>query len=252
MIISANQPYFCPFPGFFYKACLSDALVILDQVQFPRGTTWVSRNRFKNDQGTLRITIPVWKKGRGLQPIDWVRICHEGRWPGKYRESLTNAYRNAPFLEEHFSFIDDMFSKRFERLVDLNLAAIRYLMTCLHIETGLVLQSDLGVTGKGDQLLTDICKAMNASTFLAQRQAKKFLDQDVFEKHGIECRYFDYVSPVYPQLWGNFLANLSTFDLLLNCGPKARDVMLLHQSTPHGIHSPGSFLLHPNMRPASR
>ncbi|MBW1887919.1 MAG: WbqC family protein [Deltaproteobacteria bacterium] len=38
IILSANQPYFSPFPGFFYKAYLSDIFVILDEVQFPRGT----------------------------------------------------------------------------------------------------------------------------------------------------------------------------------------------------------------------
>ena len=74
MILTTNQPYFAPFPGFFYKAHLSDIFVLLDAVQFPRGTTWISRNRFKNDRGTLWMTIPVWKKGLGLQNIDAVGI----------------------------------------------------------------------------------------------------------------------------------------------------------------------------------
>ncbi|MBT8369996.1 MAG: WbqC family protein, partial [Deltaproteobacteria bacterium] len=77
MIVSTHRPYFAPFPGFFQKAHLCDIFVILDNVQFPRGTTWITRNRFKNDQGTLWMTIPVWKKGLGLQSIDDVRICHE-------------------------------------------------------------------------------------------------------------------------------------------------------------------------------
>jgi hypothetical protein len=67
MIVSANQPYFFPYPGFFYKAHHSDIFVILDTVQFPRGTTWITRNRFKNHQGSLWMTLPVRKKGLGLQ-----------------------------------------------------------------------------------------------------------------------------------------------------------------------------------------
>ncbi|MGD9090852.1 MAG: WbqC family protein, partial [Desulfobacterales bacterium] len=63
MIISTQQPYFIPYPGFFYKAWQSDVFVILDTVQFPQGTTWTSRNRLKNDQGALWLTVPVWKKG---------------------------------------------------------------------------------------------------------------------------------------------------------------------------------------------
>ncbi|NVM57926.1 MAG: WbqC family protein [Desulfobacterales bacterium] len=50
MIVSAYQPFFSPFPAFFYKAHLSDLMVILDDVQFPLRTTWITRNRFKNDQ----------------------------------------------------------------------------------------------------------------------------------------------------------------------------------------------------------
>jgi len=69
MILSTSQPYFSPFPGFFLKAFLSDIFVVLDEVQFPRGTTWLTKNRFKNDQGTLWMTVPVWKKGLGLQKI---------------------------------------------------------------------------------------------------------------------------------------------------------------------------------------
>ena len=79
MIISASQPYFFPYPGFFYKAYLSDMFIILDSVQFPRGTTWTTRNRFKNSQGTLWLTVPVKKKGLGLQSINEVRICHDDR-----------------------------------------------------------------------------------------------------------------------------------------------------------------------------
>jgi hypothetical protein len=229
MLILANQPYFCPFPGFFYKALRADMLVILDEVQFPHGTTWISRNRFKNDQGTLWMTIPVWKKGLGEQNINQVRICYEGRWPRKHLESLKCAYGNAPYLNDHLPFIEELFVKRFEKLCDLNMAMVRYLMKCLQIPTRLVPQSELGVKARGTQLLIEICKAVGASAFLAQSQVQKYLDANLFQGNGIELSFFKYVPPTYPQLWGDFLANLSTLDLLFNCGPKARDIMMNHQ-----------------------
>ncbi len=229
MMISANQPYFSPYPGFFYKAALSQVLVILDEVQFPRGTTWLSRNRFKNDQGALWLTIPVWKKGLGLQQISQVRICSEGRWPRKHLESLKTAYGHAPYLADHLNFLEQMFSGRFAKLADLNLAIIRYLMQSLRLNTRLVLQSELGVTGKATQLLIDICRDLGASSFLVQSQAEKYLDHDLFRQSGIELHPCKYLAPTYPQLWGDFLANLSTLDLVLNCGPKARDIMMAGQ-----------------------
>ena len=229
MIISANQTYFCPYPGFFHKAYLSDVLVLLDEVQFPQGTTWLSRNRFKIDQGELWLTVPVWKKGLGLQAINQVNICREGRWPRKHLASLTTAYGNAPYLEEHVPFLDKIFSSEFTRLVDLNVAVIHYLMACFQLDTKVVLQSELGVTAKGTRLLLDLCRVLKATTFLTLAPAKKYLESDLFVQAGIELRPFTHVAPIYPQLWGDFLANLSAFDVVLNCGPKARDILLRHQ-----------------------
>ena len=226
MILCTNQPYFAPFPGFFYKAHLSDIFVILDTVQFPLGTTWLTRNRFKNDQGTLWMTVPVWKKGLGLQRIHEVRICHEGRWSRKHLESLRSAYGKAPYFRDHLQFVEEVFGSRFEKLVDLNLQIIRYLMGQLNFDPRLMLLSELGIDAKGDQLLIQICKKLGASHFLAQRAAKKYLNEDLFQEAGIQVKYFRPPSLVYPQLWGSFLPNLSTFDLLFSCGPKAHDILV--------------------------
>jgi hypothetical protein len=225
MIISAHQPYFAPFAGFFYKAHLSDVFVLLDEVQFPRGTTWVSRNRFKNDKGALWITIPVWKKGLGLQSIGDVRICHEGRWREKHLESLKTAYSHAPYMDDHGPFLEEIFSGTIETLADLNVRIIKHLMTSFFVEARLVLQSELGVSAGGTKLLIDLSKRAGCSTFLAQSASEKYLSAEEFHANGIELETFRYPEIIYPQLWGDFVPNLSAFDLLLNCGPKARDIL---------------------------
>ena len=225
MILSANQPYFAPFPGFFYKAYRSDIFVILDEVQFPRGTTWVTRNRFKSDQGVLWITVPVWKKGLGLQVIDEVTICNEGNWRKKHHLTLKNAYGKAPYFRDHEAFIQKMFSERVDKIIDLNMKVIRYLMNSLRIQTKVQLISELGIKGKGDQRLIEVCRALKADRFLAQAPARKYLNPDLFRQAKIELEFFRYQPPVYPQLWGNFIPNLSVFDLLFNCGPKAHDIV---------------------------
>jgi hypothetical protein len=102
-------------------------------------------------------------------------------------------------------------------------------MGSLQIETKLVLLSELGIKARGTQLLIEISRALGASTFLAQSQAQKYLDANLFQESEIKLRLFKYVAPVYPQLWGDFLANLSTFDLVFNCGPKAPEILLRPQ-----------------------
>jgi len=231
LILSANQPYFAPFPGFFYKAHLSDIFVILDEVQFPRGTTWLTRNRFKNDRGTLWMTIPVWKKGLGLQKIDEVGICHEVSWAKKHLAGIRNAYARAPYFMDHMHFVEEVFTRKFERLIDLNLKIINYLMKHLNIETRVILLSELGIKDRGDHLIIEICRRMGASHFVAQNAAGKYLNADLFKEAGIQLKFFRPPSLVYPQLWGNFVSNLSAFDLIFNCGEKARDILVVKEGT---------------------
>lgn len=225
MIVSTYQPFFAPFPGFFFKAHLSDTMVILDTVQFPQRTTWITRNRFKNDQGTLWIAIPVWRKGLGLQRISEVRIYPEGNWRKKHTASLKTSYANAPYLKEHRGLVDEIFSNRFEKVVDLNMYIINYIQRHLMISTPLVLQSELGAEGTGDELLVDICRKTGASDYVAQQSAKKYLNKDVFSRAGITLHFCTPPSPVYPQLWDSFIHNLSALDLLLNCGPKSHEIL---------------------------
>lgn len=225
MIVSAYQPYFAPFPGFFSKALRSDLLVLMDSVQFPQGTTWLTRNRFKNDQGTLWMTIPVWKKGLGLQRINEVRVCHEGRWAKKHLASLKTAYAKAPFFEDHLVFLESIFTGGAERLVDLNISIIGYLIEHFGISVRTCLLSELDIDEREPRLSLEVCKGLGASHFLAQASAKKYLDKEAFEGAGIGLQFFNPRPPVYPQLWGSFVPNLSAFDLLFNCGPKGHEIM---------------------------
>ena len=225
MIISTNQPYFLPFPGFFYKAHLSDVFVILDSVQFPRGTTWMSRNRFKNDRGTLWLTVPVWKKGLGLQRIHEVRICHEFRWVFKHLASLKSAYAKAPYFADHISFIENTYLARFEKLIELNRAIIDYLLRQLKIDAQIKLLSELGIQSAGNQMLVEICQKLGASTYVAQVAAAKYLNPILFDQAGIKLQFFKSPTLVYPQLWGAFVSNLSILDLLFNCGPRAHNIL---------------------------
>ena len=210
MIVSTHQPYFIPYAGFFHKARTSDIFVILDAVQFPQGTTWITRNRLKNDQGALWLTVPVWKKGLGLQRICEVRICHAFPWVSKHLASLKSAYARAPYVHDHAPFIEATYRVRYEKLIDLNLAFIHYLFKQLQIDTEIKLLSELGLESTGKQLLVDVCRQLEASIYLAQPAARKYLDEGQFRNKGFQVDYIKLPEPVYPQLWGPFIANLST------------------------------------------
>ena len=215
-----------PWPGLFFKAMMAERLVLLDDVQFPRGGSWVNRNRLKNDQGELWLTVPVWKRGRSFQKIDQVEICSEGNWQRKHLFSLEHAYNHAPYWDEYGGLYRDIYQNHWRELLSLNLAILDCMRVALGINEPFLRNSTLATAAQGSQRLVSICKTLGAGGYLTLASSHKYLDEDLFNRNGIKIIYYKYQPPVYPQLWGNFIANLSALDLLLTCGPKSAGIIL--------------------------
>ncbi len=225
MLVATHQPIFLPWPGFFFKAMKADCMVLLDDVQFPQGRGWVNRNRLKNEQGEMWLTVPVWKKGRGLQIIRKVEICNETDWRRKHLQSIHQSYANAPYLQEYFPALESIYRENNRLLIALNLNIIRFFCDALAFKTELYLQSELGITGNGTELIIHICKHLRADTYVTFPIVEKHLDVVLMNESGIQIKFSSFHPPVYPQLWGGFIYNLSTLDMLLNCGEKSRDII---------------------------
>ena len=201
-------------------------MVLLDNVQFARGFTWVNRNRLKFPEGELWFTVPVKKKGRGRQKINEVEIFHERGWARKFFQSLSQNYAHAPFFNDHIEFLKDLFQEKKEKLVDLNFEALKYLTSRFGIKDKFVFQSALKIKdARGPQLLVEVCKKLGAEICLTSLASKKYLDANFFARNGIAVKFFKFTPPVYPQLWGDFIYNLSALDLLLNCGDKSLEII---------------------------
>jgi hypothetical protein len=121
--------------------------------------------------------------------------------------------------------LEEIYARGHRSLVAFNLDLIRYLWNALKMSAPLRLQSELDVTGSGTDLLANVCEAMKADTYLAATVSEKYLDARKLRDRNIELALVKFHPPVYPQLWGPFRHNLSTLDLLLNCGPRAQDVV---------------------------
>jgi hypothetical protein len=225
MIVACQQPYFLPWPGFFAKAMQADLMVLLDHVQFPLGSSWVSRNRIKTKDGQLWLSVPVLRKERTFQKINQVEIFNERGWGRKFSQRLEDAYRHAPYLEDHRSFFDRTFRSYWTHLIQLNLSVLEYLRRSLALRTPFQLSSALGITSTGPRLPIDICQQTKADTYLSSRAGRKYIDESELRRSGIDVRYVHYRPPAYPQLWGPFLPNLSVVDMILNCGPRSRSII---------------------------
>jgi len=225
LILACHQPLFLPWPGLFFKAMQADLLVLLDHVAFPMGTTWVSRNRIKNEGGSFWLTVPVRKKGRRNAPINTIEIFNERDWRKKHYSSIRQAYAHAPYLDDYLPFFSDLYVQSWGKLLDLNTTIFEYLKNALNLKTPHLFSSQLGLHERGSNLLVEICQRTGADIYCTMAASRKYLDEGAFEKAHIEITCYHFDPPIYPQLWGEFVANLSVLDMLLCCGSKSCELI---------------------------
>jgi hypothetical protein len=224
--VACHQPNYLPWVGYFCKIVHADIFVVLDSVQLPRGTSWVTRNRIKTPYGELWLTVPIHKKGLGFQKIQDVKINDTHNWRKKHFLSLVHFYKRAPYLDEYISYFEDLYKKEWRRLLDLNLKIIRKIIEWLEIDVKIICSSELEIEAMGSDLLVEICESVGADTYISGIGGKKYIEAEKFSAQKIKIKYFSFTPRPYPQLWGDFIPNLSVVDLLFNCGKKGVDLFI--------------------------
>lgn len=204
----------------------SDIFVLLDSVQLPRGASWVNRNRIKTSYGQLWLTVPIKKKGRGLQRIQDVEINNSYNWGKKHFLSFLHFYKKATYFYDYIEHLEQVYKKEWTKLLDLNLELIKEIAKWLEIGTKIICLSELGLISTGSDLLSQICNSLGADTYLSGSGGKKYIEIEKFSRYGIKVKYYSFNPRAYPQLWGDFISNLSIIDLLFNCGKKGVDRIL--------------------------
>jgi len=226
MIVSINQPAYLPWPGYFHRVAASDLHVVLDHVQFEKNS-FVNRNRIRTSEGWGWLTVPLRTRGRfGQLAIDAVEIADDGRWARKHWDSLRFAYAGAPHFAQHAAFFEDAYGRQWSRLRDLLAHTTEFLLRTLGIATPMQSSRSLGPSGRADEMLLDVCRRLGATVYLSGPLGRNYLREALFHDAGIEVRYDDYVPPSYGQAHPGFVPGLSVVDLLFNCGPDSRDVLM--------------------------
>ena len=222
MLITIHQPQYLPWLGYLDKIDKADVFVILDNVQFKKNE-WQNRNRIKTAQGCQWITVPVLYQLP--EKINEVRINNKVNWSRKHLQALITNYSKSTYFDNYKSFFADIFSHSWDRLVDINIEIIKFLISALELKTKLVTASDLKLREEPTERLIDICKTLNGNKYLTGKDGNKYMNLELFDKEGIEVIFQDFKHPVYNQLFGDFEPYLSAIDLLFNCGDNSLEIL---------------------------
>jgi hypothetical protein len=226
--VAMHQPNYIPWPGYFHKLSQADVFVFLDAAQYPRGQSFAPRNRVKTPNGVLYLTIPVSvPKGREGKASYLEVDFADRRWKQRHLKTLEQSYRRAPYFDEVFA----LFRRELEperSFAELNIALVEACVDYLGIDTPRVrLSETVESFGEKTRLIIDLCRALDASVYLSgSGGGRAYNDEALLNAHDISLEYDHFVYPEHAQLWGDFEPNLSVLDLLFNCGPASRELVV--------------------------
>jgi hypothetical protein len=225
MILAAEYPNYLPLVSFFYKMSQADIFVLVDDFQYTKHN-YINRTKIKTARGIQWLTVPVLTKGRKGQTIHHVQIDALQDWRRKHWKTLLVNYKYAAYFEKYSDFFENIYHKAWRHLLDLNLAIIEFIKNALQISTKIYLGSELNVSGKGSQRLTNLLENLNCGTYLSFLDGKKYLDTQIFEQRGFEVKLISSKPIIYYQQFGEFISNLSIVDLLFNEGENSTNLIL--------------------------
>ena len=189
-------------PTFFAPIIQYVAFVNARKVTFEREDnfqkqTYRNRCYICGPNGKQLLSVPVLHAhGKGRQKTREVKLDNSFRWQKNMFRSLEASYRSSPFFEYYEDDIRAVFDKRYDFLLDLNLATIEVANACMDIE-----------------LPFDFTESYHQCVEVSDMRSL------VDAKSTIQYNF----SP-YTQVFGSkhgFLRNLSILDLLFNEGTNA-------------------------------
>lgn len=217
MIVSVHQPQYLPWLGYFDKIHRSDAFVFLDNVQY-KDREYQNRNRIRTGDGCIWLTVPVLKKTGSYPNISDVLIDNMQDWRKRHWRSISLNYAHAPFFKKYAPFFEELYSRDWQKLVDLNMHIVNALNRFLGIDRPVYLESQLDVKTAGTRRIIDICKALKSDTYLSGVGGKAYLEEGLFAANNIKLVYQDFRHPEYAQRHIPFMPFMSIIDLLFNHG----------------------------------
>lgn len=148
----------------------------------------------------------------------------------KHWKTICFNYSKSKFFKQFGAYFEKVYLDLDEGyLSKVNYEFITLICKILDIKTKITWSSEYPKSedslDKIERLL-DICRQANASEYISGPAAKDYLEEDLFNKQGVQVSWMDYSGyKTYNQLYGDFDHQLSILDLLFNTGDAAKDYM---------------------------
>ena len=158
--------------------------------------TYRNRCRVMTANGVENLSVPVVKVHGNHTMTKDVVVSYKEHWQQIHRRCLESAYKAAPYFDHYYDYLKPVFETRYEKLIDLNDAALKAVLKLLKVNKEIVHTTDYIKTVDND--------------YREAFSPKTLPDSNLFPN------YYQVFSAKFP-----FEPDLSILDLLFNEGPNA-------------------------------
>ncbi|MFQ5450335.1 MAG: WbqC family protein [Nitrospinaceae bacterium] len=222
--VAILQPSYLPWLGYFDQMDRADTFIFLDDVQFTR-RDWRNRNKVRTREGWAWMTVPVIQKHRYRQSLKETRIDPSLPWQRKHLETLRASYGRCPFFDLYFPYLNKIYNKDWDFLVDLCLETTGWLKEVLGISTPTLISSAMPAESAKAEKILWLCRKIGATHYLSGDAGKNYISPGEFSNNGVVVEFQNYRHPVYAQRFPGFVPYLSVIDLLFNMGEQSLGIL---------------------------
>lgn len=227
MIVAIHQPNFLPWLGYFAKIARSDCFVLLDDVQFSKGS-YTNRVQIARGGAPVWLTVSVRHDfGARISAI----ALSDPHWAHAHCDRIKQAYGRAACFKAVWPEIESWLRSASGSLADVNSGLIEKIARRLGLHTRLCPSSSLDVLAdEPDIRLAEIVRRISPNgVYLSGAGGAKYQAEAVFQAKGITLAYSDFRPEPYERSGEPFIAGLSIIDALFHLGFDATAAMLRPQ-----------------------
>lgn len=189
------------FPSISYMArFLQEDAPLIEVCETYHKQTYRNRCRVMTANGVESLSVPVVKVNGNHTMTKDMTISTIEPWQHIHSRCLESAYKASPYFDHYYDYLRPIFEGHFDRLIDLNDAALRAVLKMLKTKKEIVHTTDY------------------------VREAENDLREAFSPKKNVDASLF----PTYYQVFSEkfpFAPDLSVLDLVFNEGPEAEEYL---------------------------
>lgn len=216
MTIALMQPYLFPYIGYWQLIQAVDTFVVYDNIQFTK-KGWSHRNNILLNGKKTLFTIPLKKDSDYLDIIDRILSEDSDRQVNKIMGQIENGYKKAPYFNDVFPLIKNIFSSSEKNLFYYIYNSIQLVVEYLEIDTKIIFSSTLDIDHKlkSEERVIAINKILHADHYINAIGGMELYDKDRFFAEGITLNFLKTEIVEYKQFKNEFVPYLSIIDIMM-------------------------------------